>query len=180
VASSDAGTSPTTTPPTPPPPSGPAPLPCGRTYDHQTEYFDRSAGAGYVMLQHKDGTSLPAGEGGASCDVSGGCLENVTRLADGESLTGTIDGIHTLTVQGASSLHDGVGWMTFEACGGVVVDENLRRGTSGLPGFTNSDAFTLPPGTRCSFTIRAHGGYVDVRAVTTTCPSSPQPGGGVS
>ena len=44
----------------------------GRTYDqaHSSGYIDWSGSAQYVYLTHRDGTSLPPEEGGASCGVS--------------------------------------------------------------------------------------------------------------
>ena len=63
----------------------------GRTYDqaHNTGYIDWSGSAQYVVVTHRDGSSLPPEEGGASCGSS--CTEWVTRLGNGGMASGAFD-----------------------------------------------------------------------------------------
>ncbi|GEM_PF-6722917 len=162
VATPDAGTI-----------GGPVPLLCGRTYDQQTEFFTRSGDVSVVTLRHRDGTALPADEGGASCGST--CTEQVTRLANGASISGLFTGMSTFNIQGASSAEDGVGSVIVEVCGTRLPPFDLAAPGTGTPGFNNlpSPGFAVPVEATCTFTITATGGYVDVRAVTTSCPSGP-------
>ena len=152
------------------------PLPCGRTYDQDRMYFTARGDVSLVTLRHRDGTSLPATEGGASC--GSGCTEQVTRLGDGASLSGVISAVDTFTVQAAASGADGVGTLVLTACDETLFDESMWVESAGsTPGFVNlpGTAWALPAGMTCPFTISARGGYVDLRAVTTSCSGGPTP-----
>ena len=61
----------------------------GRTYDqaHDSGYIDWSGNIQYVSLKHKDKSSLPPEEGGASC--ASGCKEWVTRIGQKGSVSGS-------------------------------------------------------------------------------------------
>lgn len=161
--------------PPPPTPTGPLPLRCGRTYDQEIAYFDTTGDVSVVFMFHRDGTSLPAEEGGAPC--GDGCEEHVLRLRDGATLSGAFADIQTFNVQGASSSEPGVGTLVVEACGVTIGEWGLHVERASAPGFNNfpSPGWPVPPGASCTFTVRARGGYVDVRAVTTTCASDGEP-----
>ena len=60
----------------------------GRTYDqaHDGGTIDWTGNVQYVSLKHKDQSSLPPEEGGASC--SSICTEWVTRIGNGGSVSG--------------------------------------------------------------------------------------------
>lgn len=167
----DAGTA--TPPPVSPPPGGPALLLCGRTYDQQTTYFTHTGDVSVVTLRHRDGTALPADEGGASCGST--CTEQVTRIANGASISGVFTGMSTFNIQGASSSEEGVGTAIVDVCGVRLPAFPLYAPGTGTPGFNNlpSPGHPVSVDETCTFTITATGGYIDVRAVTTSCPAGP-------
>lgn len=156
-------------------PSGPRLLRCGRTYDHETDYLTISGSASRIMLRHRDNTSLPTYEGGANC--GDGCMEEVLRLSSGASITGAFADMATFSAQGALTSDEGAGTLVVEACGVEVGRYPLRVDRSSVPGFVNlpSPAWPVPTDGRCDFTIRAEGGFADVRAVTTSCRVDAEP-----
>jgi hypothetical protein len=159
----------------PPPPTvlpGVPALRCGRTYDHETTYLLRGGEPDFATLRHRDGTSLPADEGGASCGGSGGCTENVTLLCDGDSLTGVLENATSFSVQGALSAEPGTGSLVITLCGEDLAPMPYAAPGTTLPGFINNPqpAATVPTRDRCEVRVRATGGCVWVRAVTVTCP----------
>ncbi|MCZ7678407.1 MAG: hypothetical protein M5U28_06375 [Sandaracinaceae bacterium] len=107
-------------------PPGPRPLRCGRTYDHEADYLAVTGEASRVMLRHRDNTSLPAYEGGASC--ADGCMEEVLRLEEGASITGSFAGVATFSAQGALTSEEGAGTLVVEACGVEVGALPAARG----------------------------------------------------
>lgn len=134
----------------------------GRTYDqaHDTGYIDWSGPVQYVHLNHRDFTSLPPTEGGASC--SSGCWEWVTRLSNGGVASGSFDrDVSYFEVMVAFTPDSSVGNAMLRACSSNRT-VNLRTG-SGLPGFV-SMALPVPAGCR-SWSLTASGGYVDFRSV---------------
>ena len=135
----------------------------GRTYDqaHDTGYIDWNGSAQYVNMTHRDGTSLPPQEGGASCSSS--CTEWVTRLGNGGSASGSFDrDVSYFEVMVGFSPNSGVGIATLRACSSVAT-WNLYNGSSGLPGFV-SMVLDVPTSCR-SWSISASGGYVDYRSI---------------
>src|SRR5690606_4521167 len=96
-------------------------LPEGRTYDqaHDSGYIDWSGSAQYIYLTHRDGTSLPPEEGGASCGAS--CSEWVTRLGNGGSASGSFDRDVSYFEAMVGFTRDGsVGTATLRACSASV------------------------------------------------------------
>lgn len=170
----DAGT----TPPIEPVLPGVPALRCGRTYDHETSHLLRGGAPDFATIRHRDGTSLPADEGGASCGGSGGCSENVTLLCDGDSLTGVLENAATFSVQGAQSGEPGTGSLVVTLCGEELPAMSYAVDSGTLPGFVNGPqpAAPLPTRERCEVSVRAVGGCVWVRAVTVTCPTAPPNG----
>ncbi len=170
IATEDAGAiaSPVVPPPEPIP-SGPTALRCGRTYDHETDFVVRSGAPTYAMLRHRDGTSLPADEGGASC--GSGCTEEVTRLCDGDSLTGFVDNALSFSVQGAQTDEPGTGSLVLTIGGVPLAPMAYATSSTSLPGFVNGPqpAAPVPTRERTEVVIEAVGGCVYVRAVTVTC-----------
>ena len=146
----------------------------GRTYDqaHDTGYIDWSGSAQYVYLTHKDGTSLPPQEGGASC--GSGCTEWVTRLGNGGTASGVFDrNVSYFEVMVGFSPNSSVGSAVLRACSAVDT-WNLYNNAGSLPGFV-SMYLTVPTGCR-SWSISASGGYVDFRSVDVNYigpPSTP-------
>ena len=134
----------------------------GRTYDqaHETGYIDWSGPVQYVYLNHRDFTSLPPTEGGASC--SSGCWEWVTRLGSGGAASGAFDrDVSYFEAMVAFTPDSSVGNATLQACSSNSTF-NLRTG-SGLPGFVSMN-LAIPAGCR-SWSLTASGGYVDFRSV---------------
>lgn len=144
----------------------PAYLPDGRTYDQDLAYIEWSGNVSFTLLEHKDGTSLPASEGGTSC--SGGCTEQVTRIGSDGLIWGRFVNLETFNIQAASTNDPSAGTLTVEACDQVLASVSLQAGSSGMPGFNNFPvpAWPVPTAGDCIWRIRATGGYVDVRAVT--------------
>jgi hypothetical protein len=142
-------------------------LPEGRTYDqaHNTGYIDWSGSVGYVNLTHRDGTYLPPEEGGTSC--GSGCTEQVTRINNGGTVSGSYAGTVSYFEVMISFTHDSsAGTATLQACSATQVDNTYTGPGGGLPGFL-SIALSVPAG--CSnWSLSASGGYVDFRAVDVT------------
>lgn len=138
-------------------------LPEGRNYDqaHNSGYIDWSGSAQYVYLTHRDGTSLPPEEGGASCGVS--CSEWVTRLGNGGTASGSFDRNVSYFEAMVGFTRDGsVGTATLRACS-ASMSWNLYNGSTTLPGFV-SMILAVPAGCR-SWSLSASGGYVDFRSI---------------
>lgn len=143
-------------------------LPDRRTFDQEREYIVWTGDVRYVSLTHRDGTSLPADEGGASCNST--CTEQVTRIGAGGSIEGNFADLSGFRVQLASESDPGVGTAVVEACGTVIGMYSLG-GASGTAGFNNfplDGPWPVPSDAPCTWRIRAVGGFVDVRAVTPT------------
>lgn len=140
-------------------------LQTGRTYDqaHNTGYIDWTGSVGYIMLTHRDGTSLPLSEGGASCGGSG-CTEQVTRIGNGGHVSGSFTrNVTNFEVMVAFTHDAAVGTAILQACS-TSQSLNLYSGPGGgLPGFV-SFVMSVPAGCR-NWSLRASGGYVDFRAV---------------
>jgi hypothetical protein len=147
----------------------------GRTYDQESTYIQWNGSVSYVNLFHRDSTSLPPGEGGASC--GSGCTEQVTRIQSGSSISGNFTYLRTFNVQAAYSGDSNVGTVTVRACGQVIFTDDLYLANQSAPGFNNlpSPAWNVPTAGDCTWSISASGGYVDVRAVTTTYRTTPAP-----
>ncbi len=144
----------------------PAFLRDGRTFDQERDYMAWEGPVDYATIMHRDGTSLPASEGGASC--GGGCNENVTRIGAGGRVRGRFSYVQSFSVQVASTNDGGAGTAIIEACGMEVGRLNTRGGTSSVAGFTNQPqpAFMVPTAGDCPWSVRAEGGFVLFRAVT--------------
>ena len=146
----------------------------GRTYDqaHDTGYIDWSGSAQYVVVTHRDGSSLPPQEGGASCGSS--CTEWVTRLGNGGTASGVFDrNVSYFEVMVEFTRDTNVGNATLRACSAVDT-WNLYNGSGSLPGYV-SMVLSVPAGCR-SWSISASGGYVDFRSVDVNYigpPSTP-------
>jgi len=139
----------------------------GRTYDQESSFIQWTGTVAYVNLFHRDNTSLPPSEGGASC-VSG-CTEQVTRIQDGSSVSGNFTYLSTFNIQAANSGDTQVGRVIVQACGQIIYSEDLYAPNQSVPGFVNLPVPTwnVPTAGDCVWSISASGGYVDVRAVTT-------------
>lgn len=134
----------------------------GRTYDqaHDLGYIDWSGPAQYVYITHRDGSSLPSEEGGASCDSN--CAEWVTRLGDGGVASGSFDrNVSYFEVMVGFTPDVNVGNATLRACSSSNF-WTLQTG-SGLPGFANMYLSVLA-GCR-SWSLTASDGYVDFRSI---------------
>lgn len=147
-------------------PMFPAYLHDGRTYDQERDYIAWEGPVGTVSLRHRDGTTLPASEGGASCAAT--CTETVTRIANGGRIRGRFSYVQSFSVQIASTSDPGAGTAIMDVCGTSLPRIALGGGTSSTPGFTNQPqpAFVVPTAGECAWSVRAEGGYVDLRAVT--------------
>jgi hypothetical protein len=134
----------------------------GRTYDqaHDTGYIDWSGSAQYVYVTHRDGSSLPPTEGGASC--GSGCSEWVTRLGNSGVANGTFDrDVAYFEVMVEFTPDSNVGDAILRACS--ANDTWTLQSGSGLPGFV-SMVLSVPAGCR-SWSLTASGGYVDFRSI---------------
>jgi len=134
----------------------------GRTYDqaHDTGYIDWSGSAQYVVVTHRDGSSLPPQEGGTFCTPS--CTEWVTRLGNGGTASGAFDrNVAYFEVMVEFTPDANVGKSTLRACS--AVDTWTLQSGSGLPGFV-SMVLSVPAGCR-SWSLTASGGYVDFRSI---------------
>ena len=143
----------------------------GRTYDqaHDTGYIDWSGSAQYVVVTHRDGSSLPPEEGGASC--GSGCTEWVTRLGNGGMASGAFDrDVSYFEVMVEFTRDSSVGSATLRACSAVSTWYLYNSGGS-LPGYV-SMVLTVPAGCR-SWSISASGGYVDFRSVDVNYSGPP-------
>jgi hypothetical protein len=147
----------------------------GRTYDQESSYIQWNGSVSYVNLFHRDSTSLPPSEGGAFC--GSGCTEQVTRIQSGSSISGNFTYLRTFNVQAAYSGDSNVGTVTVRACGQVIFTDDLYLANQSVPGFNNlpNPAWNVPTTGDCAWSISASGGYVDVRAVTTTYRTTPAP-----
>jgi hypothetical protein len=147
----------------------------GRTFDQETGYIQWNGSVSYITLYHRDNTSLPPSEGGANCNS--GCTEQVTRIQSGSSISGNFTYLRTFNVQAAYSGDPNVGTVVVRACGQIIWNESLYIANQGTPGFNNlpSPAWNVPTAGDCTWSITASGGYVDVRAVTTSYRTSPAP-----
>src|SRR5512133_2356755 len=133
----------------------------GRTYDqaHSSGYIDWSGSAQYVYITHRDGTSLPPEEGGASC--GSGCSEWVTRLGNGGTASGSFDrNVSYFEVMVEFTREGGVGTATLQACS-ASMSWYLYNNTS-LPGYV-SMILAVPSGCRY-WSLSASGGFVDFRS----------------
>ena len=148
------------------------PLQAGRTYDqaHNAGFIDWTGSVNYVMLTHKDGSSLPPEEGGASCN--NGCTEQVTRIGNNARTSGNfIRDVTNFEVMVAFTHDSGAGTDIVQACS-ASKSLNLYVGPGGgLPGFV-SFAMDVPAGCR-NWSLRASGGYVDFRSVDVSYVSAP-------
>ena len=140
----------------------------GRTYDQERDYIEWHGSVNYVNLYHRDNTSKPASEGGASC--AKGCTEQVTRIHDGASISGNFTFLEGFSVQAAYSGNSNVGRVIVKACGKTVFNQDLYTPGASVPGFNNLPApeWSVPTSGDCTWSITASGGYVDVRAVDAT------------
>ncbi len=140
----------------------------GRTYDQERDYIEWHGSVNYVNLYHRDNTSKPASEGGASC--ARGCTEQVTRIHDGASISGNFTFLEGFSVQAAYSGNSNVGRVIVKACGKTVFNQDLYTPGASVPGFNNLPApeWSVPTSGDCTWSITASGGYVDVRAVDAT------------
>ena len=147
----------------------------GRTFDQESSYIQWNGSVSYISLFHRDNTSLPASEGGGSCN--NGCTEQVTRIQSGSSISGNFTYLQTFNVQVAYSGDTNVGTAIIRACGQTIRSEDLYIANQGTPGFNNvpSPAWNVPTAGDCAWSITASGGYVDVRAVTTVYRTTPAP-----
>ena len=143
----------------------------GRTYDqaHDTGYIDWSGSAQYVVVTHRDGSSLPPEEGGASCGSS--CTEWVTRLGNGGMASGSFDrDVSYFEVMVEFTRDSSVGSATLRACSAVSTWYLYNSGGN-LPGYV-SMVLTVPAGCR-SWSLSASGGYVDFRSVDVNYVAPP-------
>ncbi len=147
-------------------PMFPAYLHDGRTYDQERDYIAWEGPVNTVSLRHRDGTALPASEGGASCSAT--CTETVTRIANGGRIRGRFTYVQSFSVQVAATSDPGAGSAIIDVCGAALPRITLGGGSSSTPGFTNQPqpAFAVPTAGDCAWSVRAEGGYVDLRAVT--------------
>lgn len=145
-------------------PMFPAYLRDGRTFDQERDYIAWEGAVDYATIMHRDGTSLPPSEGGASC--GSGCNENVTRINAGGRIRGRFSYVQTFSVQIAATGEGGAGTAVIEACGSVVGRISTAGGSTA--GFTNQPqpAFSVPTAGDCDWSVRAEGGHVYFRAVT--------------
>jgi len=154
-------------------------LRCGRTYEQETSYLVRGGAPDFATMRHRDGTSLPADEGGASCGGGSGCSEEVTLLCDGDSPTGVLHHATTFRLQGPLTAEPGTGPHAGPLCGEELPAMPYAAPGTTLPGFVNGPqpAAPVPTLERCEVSVRAVGGCVWVRAVTVACetPNPNQP-----
>jgi hypothetical protein len=147
----------------------------GRTYDQERIYIQWNGSVSNHTMYHRDNTSLPPSEGGASCN--NGCTETVTRIQNGSSVSGNFTFLQTFNAQVAYTGDSAVGTAIIRACGTVIATQDLYKPDAGSPGFNNfpSPAWSVPTSGDCTWSITASGGYVDFRAVTTSYRASPPP-----
>ncbi len=144
----------------------PAFLHDGRTYDQERDYIAWEGPVSNVTVAHRDGTTLPASEGGGSCAST--CNESITRIDTGGRVRGRFTYVQTFSVQVAAGGEPGIGTAVIEACGMEIGRISLAGGST--LGFTNQPqpAFNVPTPGDCTWSIRAEGGWVPFRAVTVT------------
>lgn len=144
----------------------------GRTYDqaHNTGFIDWSGTVQYFLLIHKDGSSLPPEEGGASCLA--GCQEQITRISNGSAVSGSFTRDVTYFEVMVAFSHDfGVGDAVLSACSASSTYTLYAGPGFSLPGFV-SMPLNVPAGCR-TWTLTASGGYVDFRSVDVTYVTAP-------
>ena len=136
----------------------------GRTYDqaHDWGKIDWSGSVLYENFYHRDGTALPASEGGTLC--GSGCWENVTRINNGGTVSGSFE--RDVTYFEAMVAYEyqgtGVGSVMVTACSSSQT-ANLQKPNNSAAGF-NSFILTVPAGCR-TWSARAIGGHVHFRSV---------------
>lgn len=136
----------------------------GRTHDqgHDIGYIDWSGPVQYVQLWHRDNTELPPEEGSVHC--GSGCLEQVTRLGNGGSVSGSFDrNVSYFEVMVAASHDSNVGNATLRACSSANTWDLYYGPGGGPPGFM-SLVIGVPAGCR-SWSLSVSSGYGDFRAV---------------
>ena len=144
----------------------------GRTYDqaHDTGYLDWSGLVQYLFVPHRDGTSLPPEEGGASCAYR--CDEWVTYMRPGGTVRGSFDrDVSYFEVMVAFTHDDLVGKALLQACSATSTSTLYLGPGSGLPGFV-SLYLPVPAGCR-SWSLSAQGGYVLFRSTDVTYGAPP-------
>ena len=147
-------------------------LPEGRTYDqaHNTGYIDWAGSIGYINLTHRDATYLPPEEGGGAC--GSGCTEQVTRINNGGTVSGSFAGtVGYFEVMVAFTHDDSAGTATLRACSASKSNYLYIGPGGGLPGFI-SISLAVPAGCT-SWSLSASGGYVDFRSVNANYTSLP-------
>ena len=147
-------------------------LPEGRTYDqaHNTGYIDWAGSIGYINLTHRDATYLPPEEGGGAC--GSGCTEQVTRINNGGTVSGSFAGtVDYFEVMVAFTHDDSAGTATLRACSASKSNYLYIGPGGGLPGFI-SISLAVPAGCT-SWSLSASGGYVDFRSVNANYTSLP-------
>ena len=139
-------------------------LPEGRTYDqaHNSGYIDWAGSVAYANLYHRDGTSLPPSEGGASC--GSGCTENVTKINSGATVSGRFqrDVTYFEAMVAYQWVGTGVGSATVKACSSTRTT-NMSKPANTDAGF-NSFIISVPAGCR-DWSVSASGGHVHFRSV---------------
>jgi hypothetical protein len=150
-------------------------LPDGRTYDQASNYIQWNGSVAYISLYHKDQTTIPPEDGGGNC--SQGCIEQVTRIYSGSSISGNFINLQGLNVQVATTGDSGSGTAVIRACGQIIASEKLYKSGAKSPGFYNapSPMWNVPTADACTWSITATGGYVDFRAITASVRPSPAP-----
>ena len=153
----------------------PANLPDRRTYDQDRDYIGWTGPVSYVTITHRDDTSLPASEGGTSCQS--GCTEQVTRIGDGGSIWGNFADLSTFRVQMLPENDPGVGQFIVEACDTTIVPATSLQNPSRVAGANNfpNPAWSVPTAGACTWRIRAVGGFVDFRALDPVYRTAPVP-----
>jgi hypothetical protein len=139
-------------------------LPEGRTYDqaHNTGFIDWNTEVIYENIYHRDGSSLPPEEGGASCNS--GCTENVTRLHGGGIVSGSFlrDVTYFETMVAYEWVGTGVGSATLTACS-VSTTTNMTKSNNSAAGFV-SLILSVPAGCR-DWSLSASGGHIHFRSI---------------
>lgn len=138
-------------------------LPEGRTYDqaHNTGFIDWAGSIQYENLYHRDGTSLPAEEGGAAC--GSGCTENVSRINNGATVSGSFlrDVTYFETMVAYEWTGTGVGSATVTACSASKTT-NMTKSNNSAAGFV-SLILSVPTGCR-DWSLHASGGHIHLRS----------------
>ena len=143
-------------------------LPDGRTYDQASNFIQWNGQVTYITLYHKDQTTIPPEDGGGNCTQ--GCIEQVTRIYSGSSISGNFINLQGLNVQVATTGDSSSGTAVIRACGQIIASEKLYKSGAKSPGFYNapSPMWNVPTAEACTWSITATGGYVDFRAITAS------------